>query len=233
MEKEDIAKTLVGSALLRLKQFADFIAEAIGHQIRNNIYTIANHGLEAKIKTAESVGLIAEQILRKIKRPDYMVRKLIAFGDHEVAFNLLYVALHYETQNARSFWKFRRPLVLRHEDKNRLINFCLADQNEIRLFANIRFLLNLAKVIPYESQQKLLLEYLMLQDRFTTPADFLDVYDMWRDLSPDLRERLRQLMKSALMYTRFKLWREKRSGPMGVDVVENMAEEVGSKPDSN
>ena len=198
MEAEDTKVNPVVAALLRLKQFTDCITEAIGHRARKRIYGLANQGIENETRSREFLYLVATQILKEVRQSNYLTDKLIKFADYEVTVVLLFTSLGHEANGKKSFWRFGWPLFFRDEEKERLIDVFLAGKNDMRVFSDIRFLLCFAKTIPYQCQQRVYCEYMALIGKFTTAADFLSVYEMWVDLSPDLREDLRQMMGDIL-----------------------------------
>jgi len=231
MDARDIRAKIIGNALSRFKRFTACLTEDIGRRAGKRIGALIDRGLENETDSLEFVHLVAMKILKEVKQSNYLADKLTAFGDYEVCYTILLVSLGHEANKKKPFWRFWRPLVFRSEEKRRLIDFLLAHTSKMQIFGDLRMLLCLARVVPYECQQKLLREYLAVYGEFTTPADFLDVYDMWGDLSPDLREQLRELMKAALMHFRFRMWKKDQVGE--VEVVENKNREEEPKPGSN
>lgn len=183
-------------------------------------------GLAANTENWEFFHLAAMRLWKSAKKTDWLADAIIAFGDYNLAYNLLYAALSFEAYGKESFWKFWLPPALSAEDKTRLIVFCLANPHRMSVLIRIMDLLRLAKVVPYECQKKLYCEYLARYYEFTDSGDFLDVYEMWIDLSPDLREHLHKLIRGTLAMFRARM--SAKAHP--IEVVECQNDKVEIEP---
>lgn len=192
-----------GVVCVALRQLDEFISSLYPWSAKK-AGVIISRGLAVKTENWEFFHLAALQVWKSAKRTDWLTNAIIAFGDYNIAYNLLYGVLCFEACGKKSFWKFRRPHALHAEDKIRLIDFCLANPNRMSVLIYIMHLLRLAKALPYECQKKLYFEYLARYFEFTDSGDFLDVYEMWTDLSPDLREHLHKLIRGALAMFRIR-----------------------------
>lgn len=231
METEEVNTNFVTAALLRFKAFVELIDEAIGRRAKKNILALIGEGIDNKTENAELLSLAASKILKGVAQSNYLTDKLIEFGDREVAYTVLSVSLARELAGKPGLFSRDRLLIFRVEEKERLIDLLLSGEDKLRIFCITRWLLCLAGAIPYKSQELLCRAYLELHGEFTTPDDFLDVYEMWEDLAPYLREDLRRIIKNALVRFRFRLWKKEDAG--GVEVASGYG--GGPKPgaDSN
>lgn len=163
---------------------------------------LLTHAKEARGSFTQALDAVREAFLFLRPNPNFIPILKESFSCNLASF-FLFSSLLLEREPKPVFFARKPPPPFHKQEKAELISYIIDGYGSksgsllLKLFF-VRTLLMYAKYVPYESQCYAFITYFNIFPEFLGTDDLINVYDLWQDISPNLRGSLKEQIRTAL-----------------------------------